>query len=151
MKDVGNSTGERGLDSTTVVLGKWATTIYGFVEADTIYDTTQSLNDAPGMAQIQRPGGKPGTTPGGTYAGDNDRTQFGVRNFAHRPAWIKAPEVHGIRVSGQAEMDFLGTQLPICYANQPNASGFGAVNTGYCVARSRRSSRTRRSASATCT
>jgi hypothetical protein len=131
MKDAGNSTGERAMDSTTVVLGKWATTLYGFVEADSIYDTTQSLNDNPGMALIARPGGKPGTTPGGTYAGDNDRTQFGIRN-SRIGLRIKAPEFHGIRVSGQAEMDFQGTALPICYANQPSGSGFGAVNTGYC-------------------
>ncbi len=131
MKDAGNSTGEKAADSTTVVLGKWATTIYGFVEEDNIYDTTQGLNDSAGMAQIPRPGAKPGTTPGGTYAGDNDRTQFSIRN-SRIGLRMKAPEWHGIRVSGQAEMDFLGTQLPVCYANQPSAAGGGAVNTGYC-------------------
>ncbi len=105
MKDAGNSIGEHASDSTTVVMGKWATTIYGFVEEDNIYDTTQSLNDSAGSAQIAR---------AGTYAGDNDRTQFSIRN-SRIGLRFKAPEFHDIRVSGQAEMDFLGTQLPIGY------------------------------------
>jgi hypothetical protein len=44
------------LESTTVVLGKWATTLYGFIEDDNIYDSTESLLDIGGNSQIARPG-----------------------------------------------------------------------------------------------
>ena len=67
VRDIGDSVGAKGAgDGNTVVVGKWATTIYGFVEADSIFDTTQSLNDLAGSAQIAR---------GGTYAGSNNRMQ----------------------------------------------------------------------------
>jgi hypothetical protein len=122
IKDAGNSTGERAAESTTVVMGKWATTLYGFVEADTIYDTTQSLSDASGMALIARPG---------TYAGDNDRTQFSIRN-SRIGLRFKAPEFHDIRVSAQAEMDFQGTQLPVCYSNQPSTSATSPTVSSAC-------------------
>ncbi len=105
VKEAGASTGQEAEHATTVVLSKWATTLYGFAEADAIYDTTQSLNDLSGGAQIAR---------AGTYAGDNDRTQFSIRN-SRIGFLVKAPEYRSIRVNGQAEMDFLGTQLPVGY------------------------------------
>lgn len=122
MQDAGNSTGEHAAESTTVLMGKWATTLYGFLEEDNIYDTTQSLNDLSGNAPISR---------AGTYAGDNDRTTFSVRNtrIGFR---FKAPEYHDIRVGGQAEFDFLGTQLPICYANQPSTSATAPTTGSQC-------------------
>ena len=49
-------------------MGKWATTLYGFVDIDSIWDSTRSLNDlpgAPGIARPQsapRPAGSPGRT-----------------------------------------------------------------------------------------
>jgi hypothetical protein len=105
MRDLNDTSGALAADSTSVVLGKWATTVYGFAELDSIYDTTQSLNDLSGNAQIARQG---------SYGGDNNRTQFSIRN-SRIGLRVKAPEYHGIRVSGVAEMDFLGTQLPIGY------------------------------------
>ncbi len=104
VRDMGESVGSRGAgEANTVVVGKWAATLYGFVEADSIYDSTQSFNESAGNAQVAKPG---------TYAQDNGRVQFGVRN-SRIGFRIKAPEVGGIRTSAMLEMDFLGNQLPI--------------------------------------
>jgi hypothetical protein len=86
-----------------VVVGKWATTLYGFVEADSIYDSTRSLNDLAGNSLIAR---------AGTTAGDNSRWQFGARN-SRIGFRMKAPEFNGVRTSAMIEADFLGTQLPV--------------------------------------
>jgi hypothetical protein len=110
LHDLNDSTGGAAANSTSVVVGKWATTLYGFVEADSIVDSTQSLNDNGGSAAIAR-----ASLPGApSYAGDHGRTQFGVRN-SRIGFRMKAPEAGGIRVSAQLEMDFIGTQLPIGY------------------------------------
>jgi hypothetical protein len=109
LRDLGETSGMRAGEANTFVLGRWATTLYGFVEGDAIYDSTESLNEIAGNTQIARPG---------TYAGNADRLQFSIRNsrFGLR---LKAPETNGIRAAGQLEMDFFGTQLP-----------FGGTNPG---------------------
>jgi hypothetical protein len=123
MADLAPSTGARAQEATSLVVGRWSTTLYGFAEADFIHDSTQSFNDLAGNAQVQRPGGHPPPPPAAqtTYAGDNGRTTFSVRNsrFGLR---IRAPETSGIRVSGMLEMDLLGTQLPIGTGNPYNGS-----------------------------
>jgi hypothetical protein len=105
LRDLNDTSGSKAGSSTSVVLGKWATTLYGFVEADSIVDTTQSLNDGAGNAQIAR---------AGSYAGEHGRVTFGIRN-SRLGFRMKAPEFAGIRVSAQIEVDWLGTQLPIGY------------------------------------
>jgi hypothetical protein len=100
MHDLAESTGLRAGDQGTVVLGKWSTTLYGFVEADSIYDTTRSFNDLAGYAAVAR---------ANTQAGENGRFTFGVRNtrIGFR---MSAPEYAGIRASAMIESDFLGNQ-----------------------------------------
>jgi len=102
VRDLGETSGMKAGDGNTFVLGKWATTLYGFVEGDVIYDTTQSLNEIAGNSLIQKDT---------TFAGSHDRMQFTVRN-TRLGLRVKAPEVNGIRGAGQLEMDFFGTQLP---------------------------------------
>ncbi len=102
-RDMGDSVGTKVGDTNTVVMGKWATTMYGFIEADSIYDSTQSFNESAGNGTISKPG---------TYGQDNGRVQFGARN-SRIGFRLKAPEVAGIRTSAVAEMDFLGNQNPI--------------------------------------
>jgi hypothetical protein len=117
VKDLKDSIGSEGAaKNENFVVGKWTTTLYGFVEADSIYDSTRSLNDLPGNSLIAR---------AGTLAGDNSRWQFGVRN-TRLGFRMSAPEYHGIRASGQIEADFLGTQLPI--ASGPYCSGASCTN-----------------------
>jgi hypothetical protein len=100
LRDLGETVGAKAGESLSLVLSKWSATIYGFAEADFIYDTTQSLNEVPGNTQIARPE---------TYAGSHDRFTVSIRNsrFGVR---LRAPEFHHIRASAVAEMDFLGTQ-----------------------------------------
>jgi hypothetical protein len=112
VRDIGASTGEEGAaEAPSLVLGRWSTTIYGFAEADGIYDSTQSFNDLAGNAQVQRPNGAAPPEPASpqTYAGSNAQTQFSVRNsrFGLR---VKAPGTESVRASGLLEFDFLGTQ-----------------------------------------
>ncbi len=119
--DMTDSVGSKGAgEANTVAVGKWATTIYGFVEADSIFDTTQSLNDLAGSAQIAR---------GGTYAGSNNRMQFGVRN-SRLGFRFKAPEVAGIRSTAVIECDWLGNQPPIGPSNTSAASGVSTAPGG---------------------
>jgi len=108
-RDLADSSGPHMGDA-TVVLGKWATTLYGFAEADSIYDTTRSFNDLAGSAIIQA---------AGTTGGDNSRVTFGVRN-SRLGFRLKAPEVGGVRGSALIETDFLGTQLPIVTGPYPS-------------------------------
>src|SRR5215471_4989296 len=84
----------------TYVGAKFSATLYGFIEADNIWDSTQSYNDLPGNGQIAR---------SGTYAGDHGRTFFAARN-SRIGFRLKGPETPTIKSSAQAEMDFLGNQ-----------------------------------------
>jgi hypothetical protein len=85
-------------DAATFVLGKLKTTIYGYAEANYVYDSTQSCVEFCAQTQIQRPG---------TYRGEHGRTIFSPRD-SRLGLRIAAPEEHGIRVSGILETDFFG-------------------------------------------
>jgi hypothetical protein len=82
------------------VKGKWSPVLYGFVEFDGIWDSTQSFNDIAGNSIIQKPS---------NYAGSHSRMTFGVRN-SRLGFKLTAPEFGGIKTSGVLEMDFLGNQ-----------------------------------------
>jgi len=82
------------------VTSKFSATLYGFVEWDSIFDTTQGLNDLAGNAAIQRKG---------TYAGDHHQLMESVRN-SRLGFKLKGPETESIKSSAIAEMDFLGNQ-----------------------------------------
>jgi hypothetical protein len=100
LRDLGDAVGAKASESLSLMLSKWSATLYGFVETDLIYDTTQSLNEVPGNGQIARPE---------TYAGSHSRLTVSIRN-SRLGIRIRAPEWHQIRASAVAEMDFLGTQ-----------------------------------------
>ena len=106
MRDISATSGTKAaVDTNTLVLGKFATTIYGFVEADAIHDSTEGLNDLQGNSLIAR---------NETFAGQHGQLIGTIRNSR----WgirIKAPEFHGIRVSGMIEMDFLGNVGSVGY------------------------------------
>jgi len=110
LEEVGGSVGERAEEGLNLVVGKWSAALYGFIEGDFIFDSTQSFNDTAGNAQVQRPIGSPLPAGQGVsqYAGSNARVQFSVRNtrFGLR---LRAPEVSKVRASATLEMDFLGT------------------------------------------
>jgi hypothetical protein len=98
VKQLAESAGLHAPQEGTVVLGKWATTVYGFVEADMIADTTRSFFDLAGSGAVAR---------SGSQAGDQGRFTMGIRNsrFGFR---LKAPEISQVRTSAQLEFDFIG-------------------------------------------
>jgi hypothetical protein len=95
--DIGQTTGLRAADSATLVLGSVSTTVYGFIEVHGMYDTTQSFGDSPNNAQVARPG---------TFAGENERLQFSVRD-TRLGFRFKGPDITpAIHTSATLEMDF---------------------------------------------
>jgi len=126
LRDIGASTGEgHAAEANSLVFGKWATTLYGFLEGDTIYDSTQSFTDAAGNAQVLRPSGKtapvvpvipslpPGTAqpiqPTQGYLGSHGQMLFSVRN-SRLGLRLHAPGTETVHTSAMLEMDFLGNQ-----------------------------------------
>jgi len=105
LRDLSDSVGDRALESTSLAIGKWSTTIYGVVQSDNVYDTTESFNDFAGNALVQRPG---------TYAGEHGRFTMSLRN-SRLGFRLRAPEYHHVRVSALLEMDFLGNQAALGY------------------------------------
>lgn len=79
---------------------RWSATLYGFVEADYIFDTTRSYDDAIGPTLVAR---------SDTYAGTVGRSQFSVRN-SRLGLLFTAPVVGGIKGSAVLEADFFGNQ-----------------------------------------
>jgi hypothetical protein len=82
------------------VTGDFDLSLYGFAEFDSIYDTTQSFNELAGNAAIARPG---------TFAAENGRTLFTVRN-SRLGILFKTPEFHRISLVAELEFDLLGNQ-----------------------------------------
>jgi hypothetical protein len=82
-----------------VMSAKFAAEIYGFVEFDSITDSTQSFVDLAGNGAIAR----------GNYAANHHRTMFGVRN-SRIGFKFKGPDSEWLKTSAQMEMDFLGNQ-----------------------------------------
>jgi len=98
LRDVGDSAGGRAGDGATVNVAGWKTTLYGFVQTDFMWDSTQSFNEYPGNSAVARPD---------TYAGTHPRFEVAIRHsrFGFRFA---PPAVGSIRTSGTMELDFQG-------------------------------------------
>ncbi len=114
VRDIAASIGEQAGDASTLVLGRWSTTLYGFVKADYSYDSTQSFSDQAGNAQVERPDGAPLPPPFApiNYRGEHPRSTFSIRD-SRFGLLMRAPETRGVRVIGQLEFDFLGATPPI--------------------------------------
>lgn len=109
------------------VMSKFSATVYGFVEADGIYDSTQSFNDLAGNAVIlHTPAPTAGTpNPTAVYGAENGRTTFSARN-SRFGVKLKGPETDTIKTSGIFECDFLGNQPQ----SSPAPAGSPAVTEG---------------------
>jgi hypothetical protein len=81
---------------------RWQLTLYGFVEADAINDSTRSYSDSIGNALVARDE---------TYAGRVGRTQFSIRNTRLGLA-LESPLIGGVKPSAIVETDFFGNQPP---------------------------------------
>lgn len=77
---------------------RWTITLYGFVEADFIGDTTRSYDDAIGSTLVAR---------SDTYAGRAGRLQFSVRN-TRVGLLFNSPDYGGTQGSAVIEADFFG-------------------------------------------
>ena len=82
------------------MLSRFELQAYGFVELDTMFDSTQGFIDLAGNSAISRPN---------TYAGDHGQTMMGARN-SRLGFKAAAPTYNGIKATAQLEMDFLGNQ-----------------------------------------
>jgi hypothetical protein len=82
------------------VSATWKHTVYGFVQAHFIHDSTQSFTEVAGNTIIAR---------GDEYAGRHGRTTFSARGSRVGLA-LGAPELAGIRTSAVLEVDFYGSQ-----------------------------------------
>lgn len=122
LREIGGSTGsQHAAEANTLVVGKWATTLYGFIEGDTIYDSTQSFTDLAGNTQVLRPSGQtapiaPSFSGGQTpvqatqgYQGSHGQMLFSVRN-SRLGLRLRPPGTETIHTSALFEMDFLGNQ-----------------------------------------
>jgi hypothetical protein len=88
--------------STPVASSTFSARLYGFVEADGIYDSTRSYNDLAGNANLARRG---------TFAGEHDRLQTSVRN-SRFGLKFSGPHSADIKTSATLETDFMGNQPP---------------------------------------
>jgi len=82
------------------VTAKFTAELYGFVEFDSILDSTQALNETPGNTVLAKTG---------TFAGSHSRLTFTGRN-SRLGLKLKGPESELLRASAILEMDFLGNQ-----------------------------------------
>ncbi len=99
MKDL-IEVGSRAGASPALTAGGFSAIMYGFVEADAIFDTTQSYLEVPGDGSI---------SPQGSIGGSNGRTIFSIRN-SRLGFRIAAPKFGDFTASGIVETDFLGNQ-----------------------------------------
>lgn len=106
LRDLGEPLGSRASDASAFVFGKWSTTLYGFVEADFMYNSTQAFNDFAGNQQVPRPG---------TFAGSHGRTVFSARD-SRLGVRVKTPAPEGYSLTANLEGDFLGSE-PGIYQN----------------------------------
>jgi len=85
--------------------------LYGFVETDSIYDTTQSYNeeqDSVAPATRNKITGAGGATGATNYAGTRGRDQMSVRNSRLGLELNVPAQDNGIKGKAVFEMDFLG-------------------------------------------
>jgi len=100
LKDLGEL-GARAKDANTFVMGKFATSVYGFVQTDFLFNSTQSYaSDFAANFQVARPG---------TYAAANSRLVFTARD-SRLGFRLSAPAPAGFNVTAVFEGDFLGSE-----------------------------------------
>jgi hypothetical protein len=104
------SVGSRASTAPTFVVGRFVTTLYGYLEGDVIHDSQRVTTDGYG--------GSPNLNLPGSFLGDNGRTVFSSRG-TRLGMRFAAPEVSGIRVRANFEMDFVGNQPGTPVATPP--------------------------------
>ena len=97
----------------TFVVAKWKTKIYGFIESDNMYDSTQSFNEIQGGSII---------APVAAVGGVNSRLVFSARN-SRLGFSLESPDYDGIKATSLIEFDLFGFDpAPFPSAAVPNAT-----------------------------
>lgn len=107
--------GTRAKSEPTFVVGRFVTTLYGFLQGDFVHDTQRLAGT------IESYGGNPTLQLGGTQAADYGRTVLSARS-TRLGLRFAAPAFNSIRVTGNFEMDFLGNQPGSPGARPPTQS-----------------------------
>jgi len=119
LKDLGEL-GARAKDANTFVMGKWATSVYGFVQTDFLFNSTQSYgSDFSANFQVARPG---------SYGAVHPRLVFTARD-SRLGFRLSAPAPAGFNVTAVFEGDFLGSEPGIFQNTGGTAPVAGTTNS----------------------
>jgi len=119
LRDLADASTASVVDGSNLVMARWSAELYGFLQADYLYDSTQSYTDLAGSGQVARPG---------TYAGDHPRAQLSLRN-SRIGFRFRAPEHRAVRASARFEADLVGDWASPAYtgaSGQPTEGQFFA-------------------------
>ncbi|MHB8369288.1 MAG: hypothetical protein ACYDBP_06275 [Leptospirales bacterium] len=111
----------------STMMGKWVTTMYGFVQLDTVYDSNQSynnwpFNDAPGNPSVMSNAGSK-TALSGTAASQFNSGRYGMDVNNSRIGFaLSSPVYNGYKIRALLEMDFLAS---------PGGQSLGSAGDGY--------------------
>ena len=107
----------------STMMGKWVTTMYGFVQFDTVYDSSNSYNNWPFNAAPSSAvtSGKAGTATGSQI--DSGRFGMDVNNSRIGFA-LSSPVYNGYKIRALLEMDFLAGPVP-------GGGNYGSDGLGY--------------------
>lgn len=110
----------------TSMLGKWTTMMYGFVQFDTVYDSSNSFNNWPFNAGAANSAVAGGGATGATV--DHNALAFDVNNSRIGFA-LSSPVYHGYKLRALLEMDFLANPGETQYGGV--AGGSAGSGLGY--------------------
>lgn len=114
----------------TSMLGKWTTMMYGFVQFDTVYDSSNSFNNWPFNAGAANSATVSGGASGG-LGSTVDHNAFGLDVNNSRIGFaLSSPVYHGYKLRALLEMDFLANPGESQYGGTA-AAGSAGSGPGY--------------------
>ncbi len=97
----------------STMMGKWVTTMYGFVQVDTVFDSNQSYNNwpfnsAPGNPSVMKSSQSSPNALSGSQAAQFNSSRFGMDVNNSRIGFaLSSPVYNGYKIRALLEMDFL--------------------------------------------
>ncbi len=97
----------------STMMGKWVTTMYGFVQVDTVYDSSNSYNNwpfnaAPANGSVVKGSAANGSASGTPLGSTIDSNRFGMDVNNSRIGFaLSSPVYNGYKIRALLEMDFL--------------------------------------------
>ena len=117
----------------TTMMGKWVTTMYGFVQVDSVYDSNQSYNNwpfnsAPGNAAVLSSSQSGGKALSGSEVNQFNSGRFGMDVNNSRIGFaLSSPVYNGYKIRALLEMDFLASPGGQTLEGSTPGSGLGYV------------------------